>query len=222
MIPSKQFYIKAILSEVYPLICRVEKHVGYATLDCPPGTNIQSAAETAIVASRYMDNVPVNFTFNNVLLTGKKEVKPETIVKRFINQNNQHSKIYKKSLEGKAEIARFKTDHINEVVFAQSKADAMIKTLPVALKEGEASTLKWVCEIDDALNQGAKFDEKTMKIVFQMLKSKGYVPNDALNLPKNEYNDKSVIARCIIGKFMNRPGDGHLKIFAGQYFKKYY
>ena len=54
----------------------------------------------------------------------------------------------------------------------------------------------------------------------EFLNSKGYINNDALHLPTEDYNNKSVIARYLIGQFINCSGLGKIKMLSERYFGK--
>lgn len=153
----------------------------------------------------------VTFDFNGIELTVKPDTTPEDVVKTYRDETEARAEAYRNSPEGKRATAEAEASKNK----AQATVDKIVKDFPAIVAKGESAIIPTLAEL--ALSADHVDVHADLGAVNKILMAKGYKVNDAVGLPQTEYQKPKVLARYLIGQFMNFPHPNLMDRFAKDY-----
>jgi hypothetical protein len=139
-------------------------------------------------------NDTVRFDFYGTGMTIDQNSNPEYVIKSFWFEANADVAATRQE---KASAARVKSDADDERD-RRIHVDELLNTMTSSFSEGPQAMLRWLEEFR-TLQGGDQAERQRVAA----LKDRGWVPRDAMGLPGSEYQDQEVVARYLIGQFLD-------------------
>ncbi len=166
-------------------------------------------AERQAIAFAKQEKTNINFEFNGVELTGTPTTKSGEIALAFTSKLAAQREAYLKSPEYAADQAAAQQRRAE----ATAQADAVVKTLPDAIKGGDESVLKWFGKLGDPAEAGGLSASSRQEVLSQ-LRAAGYKEHEYTGADYAE-NDRRIDARHIIGQSMDALDGGPVHLITG-------
>lgn len=138
------------------------------TIEFMPGTRVdEAAAELVHVAEKYGE---AQGSFNQIMLTAKRDTAPEDIVEYFHRESAARAEAWRNSPEGKAYEAR----RVADVATNQAVHDRLVAQLPELDFGNPVSVLNWLCAIQGATDHAGVSVNKAA--ILEAFTAHGFTP----------------------------------------------
>jgi len=181
------------------------------------GTHIRKASETARRMA-VTNCLPVRFKFNDVVLTATRKTSVASLLWTFDLVTSQHAQSYRKSKRG-IEAARRRKQQIAD---KQQAVDHLINTLEASIANGLSDVVLWLSRFSEVADDvDVAYSEE---IIIQALKSAGYVADQHVGRPKEDFTNKQLLGEYIVGQAIScleggMPPHPITQTFAATFFK---